>query len=143
MTGAAEHAHTGVVVKLAGDMASVHFQRSAMCRHCGACLTLDSGEMETLVKNTLSAKPGDRVAVSIEPKRIMSAAILAYGVPLAMLLIGLYLGSLISDAVSVLLGLSLCACSYLLLRRLEKTWTKKETYAPKMTAIMMEEDNDG
>ena len=131
--------HIGVVKSVSGGFASVEFVRSSACAHCGACLTLDSGKMETKVKNLLNAKVGDCVSVEIRPQKIVSATLLAYGVPLAMLLLGLGLGSLISEIVSMAAGLLLCVASYFILRVLEPRFARNESYQPHMTAIVNQE----
>lgn len=146
MNGSAlENGHVGLVKALDGGYAMVEFMRSKACAHCGACMSLDSGKMEARVKNTLGAAVGDFVSVEIRPQKIVAATLLGYGIPLVMLLAGIAAGSLVSELVSIVAGLGLCAISYLVLHRLEPRFSKNAAYQPKMTRIVPEselEEND-
>ncbi len=133
-------AHVGRVVAVEGAEAVVLFSRGMACAHCGACLTLSDGNMETRVRNTLSAAVGDRVEVRLAANRVVSATLLAYGVPLVALLIGLAAGSRISDIAAVGLGLLFCAAAYLALHLLERRWKARETYRPKMVRVLRNEE---
>ena len=133
-------AHIGRVVSVEGAEAVVRFARGMACAHCGACLTLSDGNMETRVKNTLSAAVGDHVEVRLAANRVVSATLLAYGVPLVALLAGLAIGSQISDIVAVGLGLLFCAAAYLALHLLERRWKERETYRPTMIRVLTNEE---
>lgn len=128
--------HTGLVTRLDGSFATVRFTRGKMCAHCGACLAAGEREMETRVANTLGARVGDTVAIAISPKKVMRASLVAYCIPLLFLLAGVGLGQLISDLWSGILGVLLCACSFVLLRLIEPRFKRKRTFEPRMTAIV-------
>ena len=135
--------HVGLVTGIVGNAALVEFRRSDACGHCNACMSLSDGRMQTKVKNTLHARPGDRVLVSIQASKIVHATLIAYGIPLVMLVLGLYLGSLISEIASAVLGLGLCALSYGILHKLEPKFAKNEAYQPKMIRIVsLQEENE-
>ncbi len=133
-------AHIGRVVSVEGAEAVVRFARGMACAHCGACLTLSDGNMETRVKNTLSAAVGDHVEVRLAANRVVSATLLAYGVPLVALLAGLAVGSRISDIAAMGLGLLFCAIAYLVLHLLERRWKERETYRPTMIRVLTNEE---
>lgn len=133
--------HYGRVVKLDGDAAIVRFQRSKMCAHCGGCLAMGEKEMETRVPNTLHAQTGDLVEVAITPGRVVRASLLAYCIPLAALLAGVALGSLISELAAVGIGLLLCLSSFLLLHVLNAGFQAKRTFEPMMIQIVDENTN--
>ena len=80
--------HIGLVTALNGGDAKIRFQRGSACAHCGACLTIGESEMEITLKNSLGAKIGERVAVDLSPKRVVQASLLAYAVPLVLLVGG-------------------------------------------------------
>ena len=128
--------HAGVVTAVADGVATVRFQRSEMCSHCGACMAVGDRELETRVPNTLGARAGDRVEVSMEGRRVLQASVLAYVVPLACLLIGVWLGSAISEPASLLLGVAGCAVAFFALRWLERRRNLKARFEPRMTAIL-------
>ncbi len=140
----AQGAHLGRVVSLDGGDAVVRFTRSAMCAHCCGCLAIGEKEMQLRVKNTLNARAGDTVEVNIEARSLVLASLLAYCVPLALLVGGLSIGSLVSDAVSALTGLACCAVGFLALRLLEPKLRAKHRFTPRMRAILNTEvTNDG
>ena len=131
-------AHVGVVTRLVGNEAAVHFLRGSMCAHCGACLAVGEKELEMLVPNTLSARVGDRVSVSMEARRVVQASLLAYLVPLAFLLLGVWAGSLISDGMALVCGVAGCGVSFLILRWTERKRKQSKAFQPRMTAILNE-----
>jgi len=135
-----ENGHIGVVVALDKDEAVVRFERSSMCAHCGGCLTVGEREMETRIENSLSAKVGDQVMVSMQARRLVSASVLAYAVPLSALLLGVALGGMISDVAAIVLGLIGCCAAFLCLRVIDRKIQKNRTYQPIMIAIQTSEE---
>ena len=124
--------HTGTVVAVCGDRAVIRFSRSPMCKHCGACFAAGETEMETSVENTLRAEVGERVAVELPPRRLLKASVLAYALPLAALLLGLLLGSSWGEVPAIVLGLCCCALAYVLLRILDRKFSRARTFEPRM-----------
>ncbi len=128
--------HIGIVTELAGKDAKVRFLRGSACAHCGACLTVGSSEMEITLPNTLGAKPGDRVSVDLSPKRMVQASLLAYAVPLALLIAGVLVGSRYADWAGLALGVGACGIGYLILRIVELSSRKKKSFQPRMERIL-------
>jgi len=83
---------TGTVVHIEADEISVRFDRTEACKKCGACKLGQDGEMLIVVHNTLGAKIGDRISVALEEGDLFGASLLAYGMPLGGLLLGMLLG---------------------------------------------------
>ena len=100
--------HIGLVTSIKDGTAQIHFLRGSACAHCGACLSVGDSEMEISLPNTLGAKEGDRVAVDLSPKRVMQASLLAYAVPLILLIAGVLVGSRIADWAGLALGDGAC-----------------------------------
>ncbi|MEG1523631.1 MAG: SoxR reducing system RseC family protein [Clostridia bacterium] len=134
--------HSGIVTAVNGNLATIRFMRGKMCAHCGACLTVGEKELEMIVQNTLHAAVGDRVAVSIPARRVVQASLLAYAIPLVLLLFGVWLGGMISDLIGMLLGVLGCAIAFFILRYLEKKRRIKEKFEPRMTAILQQKEED-
>ena len=134
--------HAGVVTAVENGVATVRFQRSAMCSHCGGCLAIGEKELETRVPNTLHAKVGDRVEVSMAGRRVLEASAIAYVVPLLFLLLGIWLGSYLSDVFALLFGVAGCALAFLVLRRLEKRKGFTQKFRPRMTGILQGETHE-
>ena len=128
--------HIGLVTSVKDGTAQIHFLRGSACAHCGACLTVGDSEMEISLPNTLGAKEGDRVMVDLSPKRVVQASLLAYAVPLVLLIAGVLVGSRIADWAGLVLGVAACGLGYLILRIVEKKSTKKKSFQPTMTRIL-------
>ena len=129
-------AHIGLVTAISGGTARVRFLRGSACAHCGACLTVGDSEMEISLPNTLGAKEGDRVAVDLSPKRVVQASLLAYAVPLLLLIAGVLIGSRIADWAGLTFGIAACGIGYLILRIVEQKSAKKKSFQPRMTRIL-------
>lgn len=127
--------HVGVVTRIEKSIAHVRFQRSKQCEHCGACMSLGDQEMELSVENTLNAEVGDRVRIELSPRRVVQASLIAYAIPLILLLLGVWLGSKMHDLVGLACGVGACALAFLILRALEKRGGLKDRFSPRMTAI--------
>ena len=128
--------HIGLVTSVKDGTAQIHFLRGSACAHCGACLTVGDSEMEISLPNTLGAKEGDRVMVDLSPKRVVQASLLAYAVPLVLLIAGVLIGSKIADWAGLVLGVAACGISYLILRVVEKKSAKSKSFQPRMTRIL-------
>ena len=128
--------HIGLVTAINGGNAQIHFLRGSACAHCGACLTVGETEMEISLPNTLGAKVGDRVDVDLSPKRLVQASLLAYAVPLVLLIAGVMLGSRIADWVGLVVGVAACGIGYLILRVVEKHTKDKHSFQPRMARIL-------
>jgi len=88
----------GQVVDITGDVAHVKFMRTSACGKCHACGMLSTqNEIVVQVKNELNAAVGDNVQVSIFMRKAMRASALAYVFPLAMLIMGVLFGWLLSS----------------------------------------------
>ena len=128
--------HIGTVTSVVNGTVQIHFLRGSACAHCGACLTVGDSEMEISLPNTLGAKEGDRVAVDLSPKRVVQASLIAYAVPLVLLIAGVIIGSRFADWMGLALGLVACGISYLILRFVEKKSAKSKSFQPRMTRIL-------
>ena len=128
--------HIGLVTSVTDGTAQIRFLRGSACAHCGACLTVGDSEMEISLPNTLGAKEGDRVAVDLSPKRVVQASLIAYAVPLVLLIAGVIIGSRFADWMGLALGLVACGISYLILRFVEKKSAKSKNFQPRMTRIL-------
>ena len=128
--------HVGLVVGLNGNMAQIHFLRGKQCANCGACLTAGENEMEIALENSLGAKVGDRLVVDLSPKRVVQASLLAYAVPLAFLIAGVFLGGLVSDWFGLVLGVVACGLAYGILRLVDRRNQKHHSFQPRMERIL-------
>ena len=92
------------------------------------------------VNNARGVRVGDRVAVTLSKKSFLTASALAYILPLAALLIGLFVGyALGGELAASLCGIVLCGLTYVLLHALNARFTKKRSFEPRMTKIVYDE----
>ena len=98
-----------IVVKLLpNSMAEVVVTRSTACgNNCGSCESciFQSG-LKTLAKNNIGAKPGQKVVIASSSKKIFSAALLVYIMPLLFFLVGFAVSSALgaSEGICVLVS---------------------------------------
>ncbi|MGI5848568.1 MAG: SoxR reducing system RseC family protein [Christensenellales bacterium] len=109
----------GEVVEIKGNVAMVKFRRSSACGRCGACGMLSSqNEIVVQVPNDLNARVGDDIAVSIKMQKAIKASVIAYVFPLIMLVVGIFVGWLLSDVWNVFsntdVTMALCAIIFVL-----------------------------
>lgn len=125
----------GEVVGVIGGVAHVRFTRTSACGRCHACGMLASqNEIVVQVDNSLDAAVGDHVAVSIRIRKALGASAIAYVFPLAMLILGVLFGWLMSsvwgvfantDMSMALFGLGFVLLSFILLKIAAPLYNKK------------------
>jgi positive regulator of sigma E activity len=123
---------------------TVRFPRKTACENCRMCLKpKEEMFVELKVRNTLDAKEGDRVSVSVGDRAVVSASMIVYLIPLALLAIALGATSVAND-----LALSLgCAGGALILgfgivALIDKKLKKKNEFSPRLTAILTDNTDE-
>ncbi len=110
----------GRVVKTEGNLAWIEFTSSSECARCGACHRAASGKMINEAENAIGAGVGDMVEVEISPAVTTLFPLLAFGIPILFLFIGISLGSFISETAGIILGLALLALGFLTVRLVDR-----------------------
>lgn len=120
----------GEVTRVDGKWLEITFCRPSDCEKCHACM---GGDKMTTLRLEGKANVGDKALVELPASTVTQASVIAYGLPLAGLLIGMFagdklipfdnsLGALIGAAVGLILPLT-----YLLVserkRRTNPKWT--------------------
>lgn len=120
----------GVVRSVDKGLATVEFERSSACGKCGACglLSGTSNRMVTTVAAPRDIQAGDQVRMVMSDSFFYLSTVLLYGVPLAALVLGVAVGTLLFDSEQpifpALLGLGLAAGCYVVLRLCDP-WFKR------------------
>ena len=118
---------------LPNSMAEVVVTRSTACgSNCGSCEScIFQSELKTIARNNIGARPGQKVVISSSSKKVFSAAILVYFMPLAFFLLGFLLSSLLgaSESICILISfLFLILSAFILVRSQKKTDKQPITY---------------
>ncbi|MBR6186529.1 MAG: SoxR reducing system RseC family protein [Clostridia bacterium] len=125
---------TGKVVSAQDGVMEVCFARPEMCAHCGQCA---GQKEETLVKLPGSVPVGRWIDVDMPEGQVLKASVLAYVMPLLMLLGGLALGSVLfeKEALRALTGILFMGGAWLILRLIEKKMRGKNAWQPRIVRV--------
>ena len=85
----------GIVVEANGNLAKVKAARHGDCENCGACPGENAIMMD--VQNTISAKPGQRVAFVVHNTSMVIAAFVVYVLPIVVAAAGTAIGWFIAN----------------------------------------------
>lgn len=134
---------SGTIVQMKEKTMLVEFERNSMCEKCGACEHAQKA-MLMEVERIGNASLGDKVQVELPERTLLSAAMLAYGIPLVLLLLGLVGGYYLPgaagfpgnpDLYAVALGVLLAGVGYLVIHLTEKKRKASAKYAPKVVHV--------
>jgi sigma-E factor negative regulatory protein RseC len=119
----------GKIFKVEGKTAWIEFTPSSRCSKCGACfMSQDSGKMILEAENPVEAKVGDWVEVGISPASQTLFPLIIFGVPLLFLVVGIFLGILISENMAVILGIVFLTFGFLLLKLIDRYLGKAKKF---------------
>lgn len=97
----------GEVTKTRDDIAVVMFKRRGECDKCQLCrVSNDCTRVEVEVKNTLNINPGDYVSVDMGNKGLRWMSALIYLIPLALVVVGVLIGSILSPLAQGILAVA-------------------------------------
>ena len=85
----------GIVKESIDGIATIVISDSENCKECTAklyCKPGNSNERSLTAKDNLGVNTGDKVKVSIHGSQILRVSFLIYGIPLILMLAGLFLG---------------------------------------------------
>lgn len=90
----------GQVIKAQKKKALVRLKRTSRCGECQACKTSENSGKEMFAEavNTMGAKVGDWVKISVEPKYLLQVGLAVYLLPLGGFLLGILGGFLLATA---------------------------------------------
>lgn len=114
----------GIVLKAVNGEIDIEIISSGECEHCSAkliCKPKDDKSNVLHLKDSIQVKPGDKVKIAMKGSVLFKASLLLYGVPLMLLVAGIFLGMRIfkqdsfNELFSFIFSLSLIAIYFLLL----------------------------
>ncbi len=129
----------GVVIARQGHQVVVQVAESESCSHCSAkgfCITTGDGSVRISADDTLGAKEGDLVTVTLGEGRKIAGTAIVFLTPLAGLFLGLFIGIvLFGQSGGVLGALAGFVVGLVALWALDRYFSRRTTFRPKVTSI--------
>ena len=85
----------GIVIKSSSGTAEVALKENDSCEECSAkifCSPQKNKLRKLVVSDPLGTLPGDEVKISVLGKEVLKASLLLYGLPLVLILTGIFIG---------------------------------------------------
>jgi len=136
----------GVIEKASSRKAVVRVQRSSACDSCESRQACEVRNKDMLVEvtNSLDAKPGDTVEISVPAGSLLRFSLLVYFLPVLALIAGALAGGAWSHSLkinptlaSIICGALAMSISFLVLRAVDRSVGKRKDIAPRMTRILL------
>lgn len=133
----------GIVTKCDKEFAYVKIKRDSMCgESCGSCNMCANKEIEIKAVNEKGARVGDMIEMEMPEKSGFSAAFLAYGAPMLILILGILTGAgLNKESIALLVTAILIIMWYAVLMCMEKSKKYSSNLTPVIVKIIKEEKN--
>lgn len=133
----------GIVIKKQEDKVVVKIEQKSTCSSCharGACTSLDKKdkEIEVKTKDAENYNVGDEVTITISTKLGLKAVLIAFVLPLILLVIALFLSIKVfslTQSLSALISLIVVAVYYFLLYKQNHLLSKEFTFSIKEKII--------
>lgn len=133
----------GVVLRTRGRIADVGIRQRSACAQCGQCeLAHETKDLVISAINQAGAKKDDLVRLEMGQGNIVSASLIAYGLPLVALFLGVALGQLLfGQAGAALIGFLGLALAYGFIHwRLEPRLFANQRFHVLITAVVNERE---
>jgi len=127
----------GTVIKIENNMALVKFTPSSECAKCGACSLAVSGEMVLEAENEMGAEEGDRVEVEISSAARVLFPFVVFGIPILFFFLGLSLGSMISEAFGIIMGILFLILGFLSVRIINIFMARQKKFRSRIVKILV------
>jgi sigma-E factor negative regulatory protein RseC len=118
---------TGLVIKETKGFITVRFERKTECSKCKMCaFSKDMTHFDMDLENTVNAREGDTVTVSMQGGAVLLSSLIVYIIPLIFTALGLIGGYLIGgETIAVIGGAFFLALGFLSLSFLDKYLKRK------------------
>lgn len=136
----------GIVVDLVGPKARVRVQKTSSCASCESrhsCHIMNDRNMIVEVHNTLKAKAGDTVEISIPVRSLLKVSLIVYIIPIVALFAGALVGRTWgksfggeADVFAIVGGLLAMGVAFFLLKWFDRRQNRRSEYQPQLTRII-------
>ena len=131
----------GLVHKIKGNTATIRFERKTACENCNMCLKpKEEMYVELKVRNSLNAKVGNKVEVTMGQRAVLTASFIVYVIPLLVMFVVIGCTYKMDVWISLVASLGSLIVSFIGVAIIDKLIIKKKVdYLPVMSAIINEE----
>lgn len=136
----------GIVINEAGkNVVEVSILKHTACGDCGACsYGKENLNATVMADNKIGAKPGDKVELDLQDQNVLSAAFIAYVIPLITLVasisilnkvLGMFIASNV-ELIAALIGIALTAVVYVVIKSYDQKFADSKRFFPKVTRVI-------
>ncbi|GMT49362.1 MAG: hypothetical protein IEMM0008_0901 [bacterium] len=137
----------GRVIQVEEDMATILLEPSSACGSCNSCSSMDGGEKgpKTLsIRNTIEARPNDRVVLALSTPKSIVISVFLYVFPLIMMMIGYTIGEEMETGkltergdspTAILLSVIFLVLSFVLIYFADKLAGRKNKLSPELIRV--------
>jgi sigma-E factor negative regulatory protein RseC len=132
----------GIVKESKDGIATIVISDSESCKECTAklyCKPGNSNERSLTVKDPFGVNTGDKVRVSINGSQILRVSFLIYGIPLFLMLAGLFLGmqffQIHKELYSTIFAVGLVSIYILIIHFIDKKRNSHFQYYPEIVFV--------
>lgn len=134
----------GIVTEIKNGIATVSVNNSESCEECSAkifCHT-ENNTRNVTAKDPYGVKAGDKVQISIKGRSVVAASFLLYGLPLILLIAGIFIGmntfKTNAELFSSLVSIIAVSIYFLTVHLLSKSQRRKNKFLPKIIFVSQE-----
>ncbi|MFC2133866.1 SoxR reducing system RseC family protein [Bacteroidota bacterium] len=94
----------GIVVRAKNGEIDIELIKSDECEHCSAkliCKPKDDNSNLLHIKDSIHVIPGDKVKIVVKGSALFKASLFLYGLPLILLIVGIFIGMSVFDESSM------------------------------------------
>ena len=131
----------GIVTEIKNGIATVSVINSESCEECSAkifCHT-ENNVRNVTAKDPYGVKAGDKVQISIKGRSVVAASFLLYGLPLVLLIAGIFIGMNYftdnSELLSSLAGIAFVGIYFLAIHIISNSNRRKNKFLPKIIFV--------
>ncbi len=134
----------GIVTEIKNGIATVSVNNSESCEECSAkifCHT-ENNTRNVTAKDPYGVKAGDKVQISIKGRSVVAASFLLYGLPLVLLIAGIFIGmnsfKTNAELFSSLVSIITVTIYFLTVHLLSNSQRRKNKFLPKIIFVSQE-----